>query len=148
MIVSTAKAIRLTGRSKAQFYRDMKDGRVSRTTQADGKPGFEITELLRAYGQLKSDSAPDETAGEISERQNETLRDSLIFEERIRSLEAQLRLRDEMQSQFMERLRDKEAIIEGLKNQVLLIEHVSLFPENNETVPQKTTFFGRLFAKR
>lgn len=148
MIVSLAEAIRLTGRSRSQLYRDVDAGKVSRTSQTNGKPGFEISELLRAYGQLKGAEKRPETADETVLGQHETLRDTVLFEERIRSLETELRLRDQIAQQFEERLKDKEAIIEGLKNQVLLIEHVKLSHETeSETSHEKKGFFRRLFSR-
>lgn len=46
-------ALKMTGRSRSQFYRDMRSGLVSYRTSQDGRREFETSELIRAYGELK-----------------------------------------------------------------------------------------------
>ena len=48
-------ALKMTGRSRSQFYRDMRAGLVSYRTSQDGRREFETSELIRAYGELKQD---------------------------------------------------------------------------------------------
>ena len=52
-------ALKMTGRSRSQFYRDMRAGLVSYRTSQDGRREFETSELIRAYGELKQDETPE-----------------------------------------------------------------------------------------
>ncbi|HAN9895814.1 TPA: entry exclusion protein 1, partial [Escherichia coli] len=52
-------ALKMTGRSRSQFYRDMRAGLVSYRTGQDGRREFETSELIRAYGELKQDETPE-----------------------------------------------------------------------------------------
>ncbi|WP_204985389.1 entry exclusion protein 1, partial [Escherichia coli] len=52
-------ALKMTGRSRSQFYRDMRAGLVSYRTGRDGRREFETSELIRAYGELKQDETPE-----------------------------------------------------------------------------------------
>lgn len=119
-LVTPTKAIQLSGRSKAAFYKDVAAGKVSKTMQGS-KSFFDTSELVRAYGALRI----DETAVDVSYEQSQTVRDAAILEERIRSLETSLRQREEIEQHLQERIKDKEAIIEELKTKVLMIEYVS-----------------------
>lgn len=58
-------ALKMTGRSRSQFYRDMRAGLVSYRTSQDGRREFETSELIRAYGELKRNETPERhTAGQ------------------------------------------------------------------------------------
>ena len=50
-------ALKMTGRSRSQFYRDMRAGLVS--SGRDGRREFETSELIRAYGELKQNETPE-----------------------------------------------------------------------------------------
>jgi len=135
------EAARLAGRGRATIYRDIEKGKLSRSVMPDGKPGVEISELSRVYGALRI----VETVETVSVRQDEAVRDTAILEEKIRSLEAQLRHRDEMAVQLQARIDDKNYIIDELKTKVLMIEYL----KPSEVVEKKPNgFFERIFGKR
>lgn len=46
--------LKLTGRSRSQLYRDMAKGLVSYRTGKDERREFETSELIRVYGELRS----------------------------------------------------------------------------------------------
>lgn len=46
--------LKLTGRSRSQLYRDMAKGLVSYRTGKDDRREFETSELIRAYGELRT----------------------------------------------------------------------------------------------
>ncbi len=52
-------ALKMTGRSRSQFYRDMRSGLVSYRTSQDGRREFETSELIRAYGELKQNETQE-----------------------------------------------------------------------------------------
>lgn len=50
--------LKLTGRSRSQLYRDMAKGRVSYRTGKDDRREFETSELIRVYGELRTNETP------------------------------------------------------------------------------------------
>ena len=54
--ISITEALKLVDVSKTTLYRDLKENRLSSTTDAKGKKVIDIAELERFYGQLKSPS--------------------------------------------------------------------------------------------
>ena len=51
--ISIAEALKLVNVSKTTLYRDLKENRLSSTTDAKGKKVIDTAELERFYGQLK-----------------------------------------------------------------------------------------------
>ena len=54
--ISITEALKLVDVSKTTLYRDVKENRLSSTTDAKGKKVIDIAELERFYGQLQSPS--------------------------------------------------------------------------------------------
>ena len=54
--ISIAEALKLVDVSKTTLYRDLKENKLSSTTNAKGKKVIDTAELKRFYGQLKSPS--------------------------------------------------------------------------------------------
>ena len=54
--ISIAEALKLVTVSKTTLYRDLKENKLSSTTDAKGKKVIDTAELERFYGQLKSPS--------------------------------------------------------------------------------------------
>ena len=54
--ISIAEALKLVNVSKTTLYRDLKENKLSSTTDAKGKKVIDTAELQRFYGQLKSPS--------------------------------------------------------------------------------------------
>ena len=52
-------ALKMTGRSRSQFYRDMRAGLISYRTSQSGRREFETSELIRVYGELKQNETPE-----------------------------------------------------------------------------------------
>ena len=57
--VSLQTAVKMTGKSESTLRRDRKKGKVSATRDAKGHLQFDIAELQRAYGELKSTGEGD-----------------------------------------------------------------------------------------
>jgi len=51
---SIQDTLKLTGRSRSQLYRDMAKGLVSYRTGKDDRREFETSELIRVYGELRT----------------------------------------------------------------------------------------------
>ena len=91
--VSLQKATQLTGKSESTIRRDVKSGKVSAARDDRGHIRFDIAELQRAYGELKS-SGDDDKATENSNGQAMTGHDSAeiiaIKDNQITDLHAQI----------------------------------------------------------
>ena len=65
-LVSISEASRLAGRARTTVQRDVRKGRLSRTTGPDGRPAIDTAELMRVYGALQApvlqDAAPQQAA--------------------------------------------------------------------------------------
>ncbi len=53
-LVSISEASRLAGRARTTVQRDVRKGRLSRTTGPDGQPAIDTAELMRVYGALQA----------------------------------------------------------------------------------------------
>lgn len=119
-LVSITEAAKLVSRGRATLYRDIKNGRLSKSVSSNGETAIETSELVRAYGQLNlpetlAKSHETEVANGIEEF--ETLTDAWdashpahklshetsgdkartqILEERIRSLERILEIEKDL----------------------------------------------------
>ena len=51
-------ALKLTGKSRSQLYRDMTKGLISYRTGKNNRREFETSELIRAYGELRTPETP------------------------------------------------------------------------------------------
>lgn len=55
------ETLKLTGKSRSQLYRDMAKGLVSYRTGKNDRREFETSELIRAYGELRTSETPKGT---------------------------------------------------------------------------------------
>lgn len=102
-LVTPTEAIRLTGRSKAAFYKDVQAGRVSKTIK-NNKTFFETSELLRAYGELKTENL---TASKAEEQKDAA---------RLAQMQHEIELLRAL-------LTEKDAHISSLKDTLRLLEY-------------------------
>ena len=56
--VSLQTAVKMTGKSESTIRRDVKKGKVSAGRDARGHLQFDVAELQRAYGELKTTGDP------------------------------------------------------------------------------------------
>jgi hypothetical protein len=54
----SSDALKLTGKSRSQLYRDMAKGLVSYRTGKNDRREFETSELIRVYGELRTHETP------------------------------------------------------------------------------------------
>lgn len=103
----------MTGRSRSQFYRDMRAGLVSYRTGQDGRREFETSELIRAYGELKQNETPERHTAGQAEKPHDQQTESIL-----RELKQCLTLMlEDKQAQDTERRR-QEAEREQLQNEI------------------------------
>ncbi|EIQ7462606.1 entry exclusion protein 1 [Escherichia coli] len=126
-------ALKMTGRSRSQFYRDMRSGLVSYRTSQDGRREFETSELIRAYGELKQNETQERhTVGQAENPHNQILRE-------LNELKQCLTLMlEDKQAQDMDR-RHQEAEREQLQNEIAQLRQ-ALEQE------KKRGFWSRLFG--
>lgn len=131
-------ALKMTGRSRSQFYRDMRAGLVSYRTSQDGRREFETSELIRAYGELKQDETPERHCAGQAENPHDQQTERILRE--LNELKQCLTLMlEDKQAQDTERRR-QEAEREQLQNEIAQLRQ-ALEQEN------KRGFWSRLFGR-
>ncbi len=131
-------ALKMTGRSRSQFYRDMRAGLVSYRTSQDGRREFETSELIRAYGELKQDETPERHSAGQAENPHDQQTERILRE--LNELKQCLTLMlEDKQAQDTERRR-REAEREQLQNEIAQLRQ-ALEQEN------KRGFWSRLFGR-
>ena len=131
-------ALKMTGRSRSQFYRDMRAGLVSYRTSQDGRREFETSELIRAYGELKQDETPERHSAGQAENPHVQQTERILRE--LNELKQCLTLMlEDKQAQDTER-RHQEAEREQLRNEIAQLRQ-ALEQE------KKRGFWSRLFGR-
>lgn len=115
-IVSISKAAKITGKARSTIQTYIKTGKLSKTTDNSGKEGVDTSELIRVFGELST------TGINNTSSQQTTLQDS------INNIEInQLKIENErlkiLLSEKEERLHDKQAHIDSLKQALILLEY-------------------------
>lgn len=109
-------ALKMTGRSRSQFYRDMRAGLVSYRISQDGRREFETSELIRAYGELKRNETPERHTAGLAEKPHDQQTERILRE--LNELKQCLTLMlEDKQAQDTERRR-QEAEREQLQNEI------------------------------
>ena len=131
-------ALKMTGRSRSQFYRDMRAGLVSYRTSQDGRREFETSELIRAYGELKQDETPERHSAGQAENPHVQQTERILRE--LNELKQCLTLMlEDKQAQDTEG-RHQEAEREQLQNEIAQLRQ-ALEQE------KKRGFWSRLFGR-
>lgn len=71
-------ALKLTGKSRSQLYRDMRSGLVSYRTGTGERREFETSELIRAYGELIQSETPKRHGLGHAEDDNNSVEDTRL----------------------------------------------------------------------
>lgn len=122
--VSISEAARLTGKSRATLQRHIKSGRLSVGRDETGSPLIDTAELIRVYGSIKTDDAP-QAASMI---QDDTATIAVLRE--------QLRLAQEREEWLKNQLEAEQERSRELERRML--------PPGE---PEKKGFFARLFGR-
>ena len=131
-------ALKMTGRSRSQFYRDMRAGLVSYRTSQDGRREFETSELIRAYGELKQNETPERHSAGQAENPHDQPTERILRE--LNELKQCLTLMlEDKQAQDMDRKR-QEAEREQLQNEIAQLRQAL-------ELEKKRGFWSRLFGR-
>lgn len=131
-------ALKMTGRSRSQFYRDMRTGLVSYRTSQNGRREFETSELIRAYGELKQNETPKRHTEGQSEKPHDQQAE-LILRELNELKQCMMLMLEDKQGRDTER-RLQEAEREQLQKEV---EHLRQELEQEK----KRGFWFRVFRR-
>ena len=91
--ISLQNAVKMTGKSESTIRRDVKSGKVSAERDRRGHLRFDIAELQRAYGELKStgtDDKPTETDNHKPMTEHDRAEIIAIKDNQIADLQSQL----------------------------------------------------------
>ncbi|EHT5181647.1 TPA: entry exclusion protein 1 [Escherichia coli] len=131
-------ALKMTGRSRSQFYRDMRAGFVSYRISQDGRREFETSELIRAYGELKQNETPERHSAGQAENPHDQPTERILRE--LNELKQCLTLMlEDKQAQDMDRKR-QEAEREQLQNEIAQLRQAL-------ELEKKRGFWSRLFGR-
>ncbi|EPB9295942.1 entry exclusion protein 1 [Escherichia coli] len=131
-------AMKMTGKSRSQFYRDMRAGLVSYRTGQNGRREFETSELIRACGELKRNETPERHTVGQAENPHDQQTERILRE--LNELKQCLTLMlEDKQAQDTERRR-QEAEREQLQNEIAQLRQ-ALEQE------KKRGFWSRLFGR-
>lgn len=108
-IVSISEAARLTGKGRSTIQRKLKNGELSKVTQGDGSPGVDTSELIRVFGEMTQVRDSDALQFGASP-------DAAVLQARIAALESE-------NSHLRERVADKDAHLEDMRQSLRLLEH-------------------------
>lgn len=98
--LSISEAVKIIPVSESTLRRDLKIGKVSSTTDKDGKRVVDVAELQRVYGTLQSNDTPKTV--------NETDKIVALLEERITELKTQWEKSEARETTLLELLPAKE----------------------------------------
>lgn len=106
------ETLKLTGKSRSQLYRDMAKGLVSYRTGKNDHREFETSELIRAYGELRTSETPKRhkeghSKSVVSQAENAQLD---VIQQKLDALQqtVTLMLEDKMAREAENRLRNEE----------------------------------------
>lgn len=131
--VTTAEAIKLSGRSRSAFFLDVKAGRVSKIREGN-RTYYETSELLRAYGTLHAESSDEVQAG------------SKLNEVELQARDTEIRMLRELLEEKDRRLVAQESIIESYKGLQRLLEYDPSSTRDSVQKETKPGFLRRLFG--
>lgn len=126
-LVSITEAARLTGKSRRTIQRHIATGKLSMSRNDATEKSIETSELIRCYGEIKQNTVtPKHDAEHVTMSRNATLQ--------IDKNEAEIERLKQQVDLLNQRLQDKDAHIDSLKQAMLLIE--SKLPATTEAVTQ------------
>jgi predicted nuclease with TOPRIM domain len=130
-LVSISEAAKLAGISRQHLYKKyIKTGILSVERHFD-VPKVQITELLRVFGELKTETIDDRQAvdNSLHEMTLKNVNDYSELQAKVKALEAENR-------QLHERLDDKERHLQDMREVVKLLEH-----QPSQTTKKKRFWF-------
>lgn len=127
-LVSITEAARLAGKSRRTIQRHIATGKLSLSHNDMTGKSIETSELIRCYGDIKhKDVTPDCVATQVTMSRDVTIK--------IDKSDAEIELLKKEVELLKQRLQDKDAHIDSLKQAILLIE--SKRPVTTESVAQR-----------
>ena len=131
-------ALKMTGRSRSQLYRDMANGLVSYRSGKNNRREFETSELIRAYGELKQNETQERHTVGQAENPHDQQTERILRE--LNELKQCLTLMlEDKQAQDMDRRR-QEAEREQLQNEIAQLRQAL-------ELEKKRGFWSRLFGR-
>lgn len=111
--VSITEAIRLSGVSRATFYKKyLKEGKISTSGDAKGRKRIDTAELIRVFGKLAGDDQTIQVDNTKNDQEYSIRQKYTALEQQVRQLEKELK---QAISRGEELQKDKEALREDNK---------------------------------
>lgn len=139
--LNISEAARATGMHRVTLQKHIKNGKLSSTKDANGKPRIDVAELMRVYGPLQSDGS---TSG--STIQQQAAAELVVAAASIEALEKQLAAAQERERAAEKREEWLQAELTAAKEHNRELERRMLPPgEPGEGEPKKA-FWKRVFG--
>ncbi|ELV07221.1 Hypothetical protein F387_01995 [Wohlfahrtiimonas chitiniclastica SH04] len=128
-IVSITEAAELTGKSRRTIQRHLSQGKLSRTKDATGATGVDISELIRVYGDINVAHNHSDNLASLSQP---------VIQEV--TCDVTDNTRDKMEIKHLKEIIEMQKDhIQSLKQAMLLLEH------KEEVKKENQSWFSRLF---
>lgn len=145
---SISEAAKLTGKARSTLHRHIKDGKISKETDADGQPVIDTAELVRVYGPLQG----QDSSATVSIGQRETSQQDSLLQGKIEAMmEAQIdQLRADLDDARKERddWKAQAQRLSGLLSDQRPIATAAPVPVRQENPSTLQSVFGRFWKKR
>ena len=147
-LVGNSEAATLTGKDPSTIRKHAADGTLSFQKDAKGRRRFEVSELVRVYGELKQNPASvtvdekQEKAGQHSQKSRQQELENARLQERVANLESRL---SDYQQQTEDLKQERDDWKEQAKQNTRLLTDER--EKNKNSAEQgRAGFFGRLFG--
>lgn len=130
--LNISAAARAIGVHRVTLQKHIKNGKLSATKDAAGKPQVDVSELMRVYGPLKSDGSIDSTP----QKQQETTPGSIAAETAVEALREQLRAAQEREDWLKRQLEAEQERSRELERRML-----------PPATQEKKGFLARIFGR-
>jgi hypothetical protein len=119
-IISISEAAKLTKKSRRTLQRHIGAGKLSKTMTVTGEEGIDTSELIRAYGEFKSDPVTHIDAASNNASMSQA---DILYDAEKEALKNEIEKLTSLLTEKEERLKDKQAHIDSLNHALLLLEH-------------------------
>ena len=141
-LVGFTQALKLTGTSRATLHRYTQNGKISFETNADGHKIYQVVELERVFGKLKTEEPEKESSKEQERNQTETVKPDHETTLKIALLEQENRFLKEQNENLQQNTED-------LRRAMLMLTHKpkpQAVSQPMQPTPPPKGFLARLFG--
>jgi len=127
-IVTISEASKLVGKTTRTIQRHVVSGKISKTTTPNGLAGIDTSELIRVYGQIKSQDSDTKKSHDVTNKKDTIVNHDLqLLKQEITLLKVEL-------DAEKKRVEDKQETIDTLKNALKILEYKQIKNGDNSNI--------------